>query len=218
VYAINHAATALLFKRRCPAAPMLALLVGAQLVEVVWVLLNYPGVERVSTAGGVVRLAYMPYSHSVAAMLGWALLAWIVVRLGLGRAALAAPIALAVLSHLPLDLATHLPDIPLAPGLEQVELGSGLSGVPLLAFAVETLYGVLCWWVYRGSGRLLAAIVVLNLVNLPLFLAVGAAPNPNAPPAAPPLVTVSVVFLEILVTWFFVWRFADRPGAAWRPA
>ena len=71
MFAIDHAATALLVKRRYPTVPIAPLLVAVQAMELAWVLLNYLGVER-TTTGPVVRsvadiqLAYMPYSHSVA--------------------------------------------------------------------------------------------------------------------------------------------------------
>src|SRR5207245_11750258 len=98
---------------------------------------SHLGIEQTSVVGGVTRLSYMPYSHSVAAMLFWALAAWVVFTLGLRRAALGAVLGLAMLSHLVLDLATHLPDIALAPGLENIKLGSGLYSFPVLAIVVE---------------------------------------------------------------------------------
>jgi hypothetical protein len=160
MYAINHAATALLFKKRYPDVQLLWLLLAVQFVEVLWVVFNYLGIERTILVGGVTRPAYMPYSHSVVMMLLWAALAWAIFALGLRRGALGLALGLAVGSHLVLDLATHLQDIALAPGLETIKLGSGLYGIPLLAFIVETAYGIACWWVYRGRWSLLAAIVI----------------------------------------------------------
>lgn len=213
MYAINHAATALVFKKRYPSAPLFGLLVAVQFVEVLWVILNYLGIERTSVEGGATRLASMPYSHSVLMMLVWALAAWALLRFGFGRRGLAVVIGLAVGSHLVLDLATHLPDMALAPGLESVRLGSGLYGVPVLAFAVETVYGVGCWWVFKGSRALLAAILINNLVNLPLFIATGAPPDPNGQYAATNLLAVSVVGLEIAITWGVVWFFGRGRAA-----
>jgi hypothetical protein len=155
----------------------------------------------------------MPYSHSVAMMLLWAVLAWALFALGFRRARLGLALGLAVASHLVLDLATHRPDIALAPGLETVKLGSGLYGISILAFVIETAYGIACWWVYRGRWSLLAAIVIFNLINLPLFFAAGGTPDPNAPSSPTNLLAVTVVFIEILVTWFFVWWFGREARA-----
>ncbi len=49
VFAINHAATALLVKRKYPEARMLWLLISVQLMELLWVIFNYFGVEITTT-------------------------------------------------------------------------------------------------------------------------------------------------------------------------
>src|SRR5215212_8861723 len=132
MFAVDHAATALLLKRRYPTVPIAPLLVAVQAMELAWVLLNFLGVERTTTERAVrsvadIHLAYIPYSHSVATALGAALIAWLV-----------------------LELRTHAHDIALAPGLAGPKLGLGLyDGAPLVAFAVEMAYGLACWRIYR---------------------------------------------------------------------
>ena len=214
MYAINHAATALVFKKHYPTVPLVALLLAVQFVEVLWVLFNYVGIEHTALVGGVTRLTDMPWSHSVAMMLLYALAAWLVLAFGFGQRVLGAAIGLAVGSHLVLDLATHMPDMQLAPGVD-IRVGSGLYGVPLLAFVLETGYGVACWRIFEGhwridgnNWRLLAAILINNIINLPLFLATGAQPSPTGASAPTNLLAVSVIALEIVVTWFLVWWFA----------
>ena len=81
MFAINHAATALIFKRRFEDVSLVALLLSVQAMEFAWVALNYLGVERTTTEPivryvGDIHLAYMPYSHSVLTALGAALLVW----------------------------------------------------------------------------------------------------------------------------------------------
>jgi hypothetical protein len=49
MFAINHAATALLLKRRFPDVSLLTLLLSVQAMEFAWVVLNYVGVERTGT-------------------------------------------------------------------------------------------------------------------------------------------------------------------------
>jgi hypothetical protein len=131
MFAMDHAATALALARRYPRVPMPALLVSVQLMELVWVALNLVGIERSTTDPSVhtvagIHLSYMPYSHSVATMLGAALLAagvlWTVTR----RRDLAAAIGLGIGSHLMLDLLVHAPDLALAPGVPTPKLGLGL--------------------------------------------------------------------------------------------
>src|SRR6476646_8815096 len=49
MFAIDHAATALLIKHRYPSVPMAPLLVSVQAMELAWVGLNYLGIERTTT-------------------------------------------------------------------------------------------------------------------------------------------------------------------------
>src|SRR6476646_6409615 len=112
MFAVDHAATALLIKRRFPCVPLTPMLLSVQAMELAWVGLNYLGVERTTTEAAVhsvadVHLAYMPYSHSVGTALGAAFLTWLIIEKGLGRSALGRAVGVGILSHLILDLATH---------------------------------------------------------------------------------------------------------------
>src|SRR5262245_62450833 len=96
MFAVDHAATALLIKRRFPSVSLTPMLLAVQAAELAWVGLNYLGVERTTTETSVrsvgdIHLAYMPFSHSVATVAGGALLAWLVVEKGLGRPLVARP-------------------------------------------------------------------------------------------------------------------------------
>ena len=208
MFAIDHAATALLVKRRFPSVPMVPLLVSVQAMELAWVGLNYLGIER-TTTGPVVRsvadihLAYMPYSHSVGTAVGAAVVVWLIIQWGFGRAALGRAVGLGITSHLVLDLATHAHDIALWPGRAGPMLGLGLyNAAPLVAFAVEMFYGLLCWRVYRGGRGLLAVVVIGNLANLS-FLS-PAIPGPERVLAGRPFLLVTVILVQIVVTLVLV--------------
>jgi hypothetical protein len=204
MFAIDHAATALLIKRRYPSVPITPILLSVQAMEVAWVVLNYVGIERTTTEHEVrsvadIHLGYMPYSHSVAIPAAAAVLAWLVLEKGVGRAALGRAVGLGIASHLVLDLATHNHDIVLWPGLQSPGLGLGLYGsAPMVAFAMELVYGVFCWWVYRGGRGLLALIVLANVANLSLFSS--AISGPEALLAGHPLMIVTVVAAQIVAT------------------
>ena len=208
MFAINHAATALLLQRRDPSVPFVPLLLSVQAVELAWVVLHYLRVERTTTDAivrdlGDIHLAYMPFSHSVLTVLGAALLAWAVGALA-GRPRLGALVALGIISHIVLDLATHNGDIPLWPSPEAPKYGTFLyERMPALAFLVELGYGIFCWRVFRGSRALLAIIVGFNLANLSLFFA--AIPGPEEWLAGRPLVLVTIIFAQIIITLWAVW-------------
>jgi membrane-bound metal-dependent hydrolase YbcI (DUF457 family) len=208
MFAVDHAATALLVKRRFPSVPMAPLLVSVQAMELAWVGLNYLGIERTTTGPVVqsvadIHLAYMPYSHSVGTAVGAALLAWLVIERGFRRAALGRAVGLGIVSHLVLDLATHAHDLPLWPGRAWPMLGLGLySAAPLAAFAMEMIYGLLCWRFYRGGRGLFALVAIGNLANLS-FLS-PAIPGPEHYLAGRPLLLVTVILVQIVVTLVLV--------------
>ena len=222
MFAVDHAATALLVKRRYPTASLVPILISVQAMELAWVGLNCLGIERTTTEAAVhsvadVHLAYMPYSHSVGTAVGVAVLAWLIIEKGFGRAALGRAVSVGIVSHLILDLATHGHDIVLWPGLSTPRLGLGLyEAAPIAAFIVEFLYGIVCWYVYRGGYGLLALITLGNLANLS-FLS-PAIPGPEEYLAGRPMLLVTVILAQIVVTLVLVGVLArrDTPSTATR--
>jgi hypothetical protein len=214
MFAVDHAATALLIKRRYPSVSIAPVLVSVQAMELAWVGLNYLGIERTTTETAVhsvadVHLLYMPYSHSVATGVGAAILAWALLEFGFGRATLGRAVGIGIVSHLVLDLATHGHDIVLWPGSTSPRLGLGLyEAAPLAAFVIEFLYGIVCWYVYRGGLGLLAFISLGNLANLS-FLSPGI-PGPEQFLAGRPMLLVTVIFVQIVVTLVVVGVLAKR--------
>jgi membrane-bound metal-dependent hydrolase YbcI (DUF457 family) len=176
MFAINHAAAALVLKRRYPQVRIVFILLAVQAVEFLWVALNLLGVELTTTDAAVrsvenIHLVHMPWSHSITTTVAFAVAAWAVLRIGLGKPKTAIAVALGIASHLLLDLVTHSPDIAIAPWLNTQKIGLGFYGsIPILAFVIELGFGVACWRIYRGSRWLLLAIVFFNLANLSLFL------------------------------------------------
>ncbi|HEU4617386.1 MAG TPA: hypothetical protein VFV10_05060 [Gammaproteobacteria bacterium] len=204
MFAVDHAATALLIQRRFPSVSLTPILLSVQAMELAWVGLNYLGIERTTTEASVrsvadIHLAHMPFSHSVATSVGGALLAWLLLEKGLGRPPMARAVAVGIVSHLVLDLMTHARDIALWPGSAFPSLGLGLyDHAPMWGFALELVYGVACWGIYRGSRPLLAMIVLGNLADISLFSA--AIPGPERYLAGHPLLVVTMVLVQILAT------------------
>lgn len=225
MFAVDHALTALLIKRRYRQARLGPVLLSVQAMELAWVALNYCGVERTDAEAQVhsvadIHLSYMPYSHSVATACGAAALAWWTLT-RLGRPVLARAVGIGVLSHLILDLATHARDIALAPGMG-IAFGSGLyERAPAAAFAIELMFGALCVWVYaRGrhevhAPSLYAFAIIGNLLNASFLSSAIAGPEELL--GGHPLSVVSVVFVQIVITLGIVYALArrdDRTAAA----
>lgn len=219
--AINHAATALLLKKRWPGLPLVPALISVQLIEFLWVFLNLANVEATSTEPQVhalndIHLSYMPYSHSLAAVAVISGLCWFAVAVLARRPAWAVPLAVGVCSHIVLDVLVHARDIELLPGVLPLKLGSGLYDVPAIALLVETLYGIACWRVFKGSMALLAAIVGLNLAAISFY--VPQISGPEALLAGHPKVFALMILFHIVLGLAVVGMLARRQaGSALQP-
>ena len=225
--AINHVATALILKKKFPSAPLFGLILATEAVEYLWVGLNVIGIERTIIDEDMrsvadVHLVHMPFSHSLVTSLIVAIAAGLAVLWRGGRAAsaVALAIALGVFSHVVLDLFVHAPDIALSPYFDGTKYGTGLySHLPLPALALETLWGVLCWWLYRGSWKLLGLIVFMGIGAIPLYsVAVNVG---EAVLGGQSTVFALVILVQMLATSGLVWLFArtrEEPVTSGHPA
>jgi len=130
MFAINHAATALIIKKICPDVTITVILVSVQLIEILWVVLNFLGVEKTTTESRVksvsdIHLKYMPFSHSVVSTAGLAGCAWILFALAFKALDVGIAVALGICSHLVLDVVSHARDIVIAPFLKSRKFGLG---------------------------------------------------------------------------------------------
>jgi hypothetical protein len=196
MFAISHAATALVLKRRFPQAPLGGLLLAVQLPEILWLTLNLAGLEQAR--------ADMPYSHSVASVLALAFAAWLLLEKVLRRHVLGGAFAAGIVSHLVLDLILHGEAIVLAPGMSTVHLGLGLNEIPPLAISAAIAYGLLCWMIFGGGKALLAVLVFLNLAALSFL---------QSPFAEEPHLVLAAVAVEVPVALMLVW-YSSRARAA----
>lgn len=117
------------------------LFLAAQFIDLLWPTLLLLGLETVRVVPGITRVTPLdfvsyPISHSLLAVVGWALLfagAYYLLRRSV-RAALVC--AVLVVSHWLLDFITHRPDLPLTmTGSHKV--GLGLWDYPALAIGLE---------------------------------------------------------------------------------
>lgn len=219
MFAINHAASALVFKKHLKGrVSFIWILLAVQFVELIWVLLNLIGVERITTEErinyvGDIHLSYMPYSHSIltSVIIGFiALLAfW-----GWSRSwKIGIVMGLAFLSHIILDIVTHARDLPL--GFSNTHLiGLGLySFWPALGFLVELGFGLFCWWYYKGSRALFWIIIVFNVFNISMFFPMVTGPEYYM--ANKPMLITIVIFAQIIITLGLVgWAASKKPEKA----
>lgn len=177
---VGHYAAALAAKAVQPKAPFWTYVLGAQLVDVAWGGLVLAGVEKMGLdarqPGNPLVLSYMPYTHSLPAVVAWALAAGLAAffLLKLPRGA-AIAIGLVVLSHWGLDFLVHRPDLPLGFGGPKVGLGWWDHPAPEQALEMGLLAIAATAWGWRrglqGHGGwstplFLVLLVVLQLVSI----------------------------------------------------
>ena len=127
---IGHYAVAFAAKKPAPKTSLGTLFLSAQFLDHLWPIFSILGLEHVRIAPGITAVVPLdfydyPYSHSLLAAIVWAL-AFSLIYFAIRRYPRGAwVVGAAVLSHWLLDLLTHRPDLPLAPG-SKMFVGLGL--------------------------------------------------------------------------------------------
>lgn len=153
---VGHFGVGLAAKPLAPGASLGTLFLAAQFIDLLWPTLLLLGIERVridpgNTAVTPLAFEHYPVSHSLAAVVVWAILfsiAYWMIRRHL-RAALV--LGALVLSHWLLDLVVHGPDLPLYPGSARFGLGlwASLPGTILVELAIFAAGA----WLYLRATR-----------------------------------------------------------------
>jgi hypothetical protein len=212
---IGHFALGLAAKRLTPQTPLGLLLLApflSDLVFPIFVLLGWEQMRVLPEEHGflTLELVSLPYSHSLMAGVGWALLLALPYFLWRrdGRGALM--LAALVLSHWVLDTLTHRPDMAvLVSGGPKLGLGlwHSLAGT----FVVEGVLFAFCLWLYvsgtRATGRS-GDLALWGLIGLLVVSYLGFA-------LGPPLPSGEAVAYLTLTSWVVpIWaQWIDRHRA-----
>jgi hypothetical protein len=209
---IGHYALALAAKRAAPRTSLGATFAAAQLADLMWPVLLLLGWEQSHVAPSpnpflVLWLDSIPISHSLLTLVAWGLAFAAVYRARTAYPRGAAILALLVVSHWVLDVATHRPDMPLYPGGPRLGLGLWRSAAATVIVEAALLAGGL--WIYAGATRsrdrigrygygALVAVLVLSYAG-----SIAGGP----PPSMRVLELGGIVFGWLFVAW--AW-WADR--------
>lgn len=221
---LGHFALGLAAKKVAPRTSLGTLFAAAQLVDLVWPVLVLLGVERLrvdpgNTAFTPLDFVHYPWTHSLLMAVAWGAAFGLLYRARTGYETGAFAVAALVGSHWVLDLATHRPDLPLAPGLSP-RVGLGLWNSVPATLAVELLLFAAGLAVYlaatrarnwRGSVPLWVLVAVLLLIY---------AGNLGQVPPGPAYVASAALGMWLFVVWAW-WldrnrepRAAPAPGPA----
>lgn len=208
------------------AVPLWILFLAVQLVDVFWSIFVLLGIEKVRIVPGITAtnpldLHYMPYTHSLPAAVGWALVggaaywAWRRSRRG------ALLVGGAVFSHWILDVVVHRPDLPLWGNAHKV--GLGLWDHPTLALGLEA--GLLLAGLagYMARTRPAPGAAITGLFGMPVFAAAMVAMQVvvffGAPPPTPAAAAVTALAAYAVLAGLAWWLEGKRipapaPGAS----
>lgn len=203
---IGHYAVALAAKRVAPRTSLGTLFVAAQFADMLWPVMLLLGWERAHLEAGpnpflILWLDSIPISHSLLTLIAWgALFGWLYHRrTGYARGALV--IAVAVVSHWVLDVATHRPDMPLYPGGPALGLGLWRSVTGTLV--VEATLFVVGTWIYLRTTRARDAVGRYGLAAMlaVLVLFYGASLLGGTPPSMRVVAIGGIIFGWLFVGW-----------------
>jgi hypothetical protein len=187
--------------------PLWFLFIAVQSIDVLWGIFVLLGIEKVRivpgiTASNALDLYYMPYTHSLAGVLCWSALAYVVCQLvpQLRGKRTGLILAAAVFSHWILDLIVHRPDLALYGSVGK--MGFGLWNHRTAAFELEMavlLTGATL--LYRTATHKTRLVVfVIFLAALQVF-GTFFFPPPTSDHAAATTALVSYIVLALIAWW-----------------
>lgn len=138
---IGHFAVSLAAKKPAPDVSLGTMILSASFIDLLWPLFLVLGLEHVRVAPGITAVTPLdfydyPITHSLAGVLGWSFLVGGIYWIRRKNLTSAAVVGAGVFSHWVLDLLTHRPDLPLAPGFDFM-VGLGLWDSLPATIAVE---------------------------------------------------------------------------------
>lgn len=212
---VGHYALGFYLRGRNNTVPFWLILLGVQLVDLLWAVFLMLGVERASynpDASVFLRAVYeyYPYTHSLFTSISIALLAsFVVYRIANREWAIATGIAVA--SHWFLDLIVHVPDVPLF--FNSYKVGLGLWNFPTTTLLLElTLLTAGFWYFLRRTENTREKRWATVLY---LFLAVFYTASFLAPAVPPTPVQIGVfgvlIYGGIPLVAYFVERRVNPP-------
>jgi len=216
---IGHFALGFGAKKVAPEVSLGTLFLACQFADLLWPTLVLMGVESVEVQPGntvvtPLNFIHYPFSHSLLAMLAWAVLG----ALGYfafcrSRRKAAFVIGTLVLSHWVLDVLTHRPDMPITL-MGSGRLGLGLWNSLPAAVTVEMLLFIVGVSLYARATEAIDRKGSMGFWALVLFLLVVSIANlVGPPPPSAEAVAWSAQAIWLLVAWGYWVDRHRRPRA-----
>jgi hypothetical protein len=201
---LGHYGVAFALKRAEPKLSLGTLFVAVQLADLLWGIFLLLGWEHARIVpDSVIPLEFLDYpiSHSLVGLLVWSLVAAALyyswpTRDTTRHWQAAAIVGVAVLSHFPLDVLVHVPDLPIT-GNDSPKLGLGLWNYPMASMAAELLFllvGVALYLRFRSHRHPVRA-ARLGLLLLLLLGTYFSSPYGPVPPSMTVVAVADILFI-----------------------
>ena len=207
---IGHFATGLAAKKVVQKPSLGTLFIAAQFIDLLWPLLLIFGLESVvvdpgNTVVTPLNFTNYPISHSMLAVLIWALLFGGVYYMIKKDKKTSIWLGVLVFSHWLLDFLTHRPDLPLIPGLVQMKVGLGLWNSLAGTLIVELgLFG-LGIYLYLSATKSRNKTGIYAFWSLVVFLLIIYTGNIIGPPPPSDVFAIGMMGMSqwLLVIWAY---------------
>ncbi|MGZ5786085.1 MAG: hypothetical protein ACXWJM_09205 [Ramlibacter sp.] len=214
---IGHFGVGFAAKRIAPRMSLGTAFLAAQWLDLLWPTFLLLGIETVRIVPGATAVTplvfeHYPVSHSLVAVIAWALALGAIYGVTQRSTRGAIVVGALVVSHWLLDLIVHVPDLPVLPSGPMVGLGLWQSKAATLA--VEVPIFAAGAWLYAKSTRAKDKVGRYGFIGLVAFLALVHAGNLFGDP--PPNVTTLAWVGQaqwLLVVWGY-WVDAHREATA----
>jgi hypothetical protein len=206
---VGHLAAGLIAKRIEPRLSLGWYVAAVTLADLLWPVFVLAGVEHVRIVPGATAFTPLvfesyPWSHSLATMVVWGILLAALAGWRGAPTRASVLLALMVVSHWVLDVATHAPDMPLWPG-PSLRLGLALWNSIPATLIIEGAFWLVAIRLYLGSVRPRERVGPIAFWSLVVLTTVLWAFGPWSP--LPPSATAVASFA--LVGWLTI------PWAGW---
>lgn len=213
---LGHYALAFGSKKVSQAPSLGTMFFATQFIDLLWPLFLIAGIERVEIKPGIsefnpLDFVYYPFTHSLAGTLFWAVLFGVVYYFATKNKKGAYISAGLVLSHWFLDLLSHIPDLPIAPGSE-TKLGLGLWNSIPLTIIVEGLLFAAGLYIYTSVTKAKNKKGSLGLYSLAgFFVLIYIMSIFGPPPENDMQIAYSALALYPILLWAY-WVDRNREG------
>ena len=211
---IGHYGVALGAKKVKNAPSLGTLFLASQFIDLIWPLFILVGIEKVkvepgNTAFTPLNFVSYPYSHSLLAVLIWAILFGLIyyfIKKNLKNSILLGGL---VLSHWFLDLIVHQPDLQILPW-DHLRVGFGLWNSVIFTIIIEGLIFLTGSYLYFQSTKERSKKGSIGIWSLLIFLVIVYFLNIfSSPPPSENIIAVVGLFMWLIVAWAY-WIDKDR--------